>query len=360
MRSWICLPLLCVLALLGSVAVHAGDAAPAPEKKYRLLYISQSRGFEHGAVKRKAPGVLAPSEVALTAIGKESGLFDVECSQDISIITPDKLKELDAIMFYTTGDYKPGDAKSLPITEENFNAMMAWLKSGKAFIGTHSATDTLKNFKPYYELINGSFSGHPWNAGDLCAFTNHEPTHPAVKMWEPEFQFKDEIYQYKNFDPKAVRVLISLNMEKCKIKMPWHVPVSWVRDVGDGRMFYTNLGHNEGTWTNATFQQHLLMGIRWALKLENGSSTPNPELHAAEEVKAASATLTGAKPMITDAATAAGASPDEAFAALEKLAKENIDAFKKAYSSIDGARGEKDAVKKKDRQTKAINELLKK
>ena len=357
MRSWICLSLLCAFALLGT-AVHAGEAAPA--KKYKLLYISQSRGFMHGAVKRKAPGVLAPSEVAVTQIGTESGLFDVECSQDASIITPEKLKELDAIMFYTTGDFDPKGEKGLPISEANFTAMMDWLKSGKAFIGTHSATDTLKNFKPYYELINGSFNGHPWNAGDLCSFTNHEPTHPAMKMWEPEFQFKDEIYQYKNFDPKSVRVLMSLNMEKCKTKMPWHVPVAWVRDVGEGRLFYTNLGHNESTWVDPKFQLHLLMGIRWALKLENGPSTPNPELHEAEETKAIVATLAGAKQLVTDAATAAGANADEAYAALEKLAKSDKEAFKKAFGAIDGAKGEKDPVKKKDRQTKAINDLLKK
>ena len=44
-------------------------------------------------------------------------------------------------------------------------------------------------------------------------------------MWGTEFQFTDEIYQYRNYDPKSVRVLLSLNMEKCSPKMPYLVPL---------------------------------------------------------------------------------------------------------------------------------------
>src|SRR4051812_25200831 len=89
-------------------------AAQDSKKKYKILYISQSKGFKHGSVDRKNNAQLAPSEVSMTEIGMTSGLFDVECTQDASILTPEKLKELDAVMFYTTG--------GLPISKENFAA----------------------------------------------------------------------------------------------------------------------------------------------------------------------------------------------------------------------------------------------
>ena len=274
--------LLC-LFVLAPLAGLAQD-----KKKYKILFLTQSKGFAHGSVTRKG-GALAPAEVSMTEIGKASGLFDVECTQDASVLTPEKLKELDAVMFYTTG--------ALPISPEHFAAFQDWLKSGKAFIGTHSATDTFGNFKPYYELINGTFNGHPWG-GDTVTFTNHDPEHPTVKMLGPEFQWKDEIYQYVHYDPKAVRVLYSINMAKTKLRMPYHVPVCWVREVGNGRLFYTNLGHSESTWANAKFKDHLLAGIRWALKLEEGSATPNPEVQALENTRslvAATAAETGKK-----------------------------------------------------------------
>jgi len=268
--------LLGVLVLLLAFAPAAGIAQD--KKKYKILYITQSKGFKHGSVNRKSEADLAPSEVSVTDVGKTSGLFDVECTQDASILTAEKLKELDAVMFYTTG--------KLPISPENFSAFEEWLKAGHAMIGVHSSTDTFGDFKPYWSLINGTFAGHPWGSGETCTFSVHEASHAVAKPWPAEFQLKDEIYQYSHYDPKAVRVIYSLNMAKCKTKMPYHVPVCWVREFGKGRLFYTNLGHNEGTWANPQFKEHLLTGIRWALKLEEGPAEPNPEVQYVEQIKA--------------------------------------------------------------------------
>ena len=265
---------LAVLVLLSP----ALGATAQEKKKYKMLFITQSKGFKHGSVDRKKDAPLAPSEISVTDIGKTSELFEVECTQDAAVLTPEKLKELDAVMFYTTG--------GLPISPENFTAFEEWLKSGKAMIGVHSSTDTFGNFKPYFSLINGTFDGHPWGSGENCTMTVHETSHVVAKPWTPEFHIKDEIYQYRNYDPKSVRVIYSLNMAKCKTKAPYHVPVCWVREFGKGRLFYTNLGHNEGTWTTPQFKEHLLTGIRWALKLEEGPAEPNPELQYVEQIKA--------------------------------------------------------------------------
>lgn len=36
---------------------------------------------------------------------------------------------------------------------------------------------------------------------------------------------------------------------------------------GNGRVFYTALGHREDVWNDTRFQQHLLGAIRWAFGL---------------------------------------------------------------------------------------------
>lgn len=313
---------LAVLVLLSpALGVSAQD-----KKKYKMLFITQSKGFKHGSVNRKDPAGLAPSEVSVSEIAKESGLFDVECTQDAAVLTPEKLKELDVVMFYTTGN--------LPITPETFAAFEDWLKSGKAMIGTHSATDTFGGFRPYFSLINGTFDGHPWGSGETCAMTNHEPSHVTAKMLGEEFQFKDEIYQYKNYDPKAVRVIYSLNMAKCKTKAPYHVPVSWVRESGKGRLFYTNLGHNESTWAMPLFKQHLLAGIRWALGLEEGPATPNPELQYLEQAKAF--------------AQVAGGQKSDALLAKVQGAAKDVEWLAQLYAKIEAhrrAKGDKNALR---------------
>ncbi len=255
----------------------AGLALPAVAAPKKLLVFTQSKGFVHNPVKR-GTNEFCLSERAMIEIGSTSGVFEVTCSQDASqALTRENLKKFDGVLFYTTGD--------LLKKEEDRDALTDFIKSGKAFIGIHSAADTYPGYKPYIEMLNGNFNGHPWGAGTLCTFTNHEPSHPVMAMYTNEFEFRDEIYQYKFYEPSAVRVLLSLNMAKNKPQMPWHVPVVWVRDYGSGRVFFSNLGHNDATWRDARFHQHLLAGIRWALKLDNGPAQPNPDMQALEYAK---------------------------------------------------------------------------
>jgi hypothetical protein len=267
----------------------AQDNAPdKPTKKYKMLVITQSKGFVHGAVKRPNPETLSTVEIAMKEVGQSSGLFDAECSQDATIITPDKLKELDVIFFYTTG--------GLPISSENWAAFDAWLKSGKGFLGYHSATDTAlgEPFKgepnpakqPYTRLINGQFAGHPWNQGTPIVVAVHEPSHTTMKPFGQQFNYKEEIYQYKDYDPNTVRVLMSLDMEKTPLKMPWHVPVAWTRSHGSGRIFYNNMGHTPETWKDPMFRESLVAATRFVLKLDDGPTDPNPDLQHAENLKA--------------------------------------------------------------------------
>ncbi|MEK0444778.1 MAG: hypothetical protein RLZZ399_99 [Verrucomicrobiota bacterium] len=191
-------------------------------------------------------------------------------------LSAEALKGYDGVVFCnTTGE--------LPLPDGE--AFANWIKSGKAFVGMHAATDTLKAMPAYYEMINGSFAGHPWGAGGSYTFVNHEPSHPAVAMFPGEFQWKDEIYQYNHFNPETVRVLISLDTVRSSPRAPYHVPVAWVRDVGAGRLFYTNFGHNASTWTEEAYQKHVMTGLRWALKLVDGPSAPNPGVSTQTAIK---------------------------------------------------------------------------
>jgi type 1 glutamine amidotransferase len=267
------------LSPFGSTALLAED-----KKKIKMLMLTQSGSFRHDPVARPdgQKSQLSAAEIAVTQLGQQSGLFEVHCTQDAAAdFTKENLQKYDLVFFYTQGE-------QLKIKEEDLDYFFKeWLPAkGHGFIGTHSATDTFCNYKPYWDMIGGSFDGHPWGSGTTVTIKVHEPKHPAVSMWGDEFQIKDEIYQYKNWQPEKVRVLMSLDMSKCQPKGDRHVPVSWVKQYGEGKVFYTNLGHNRETWTNKTFVKHLEGGIRWVLGLEQGDATPNPELSKVENEKA--------------------------------------------------------------------------
>lgn len=312
------LPLLTLAALGLTTSLHAAG----PKK---LLVVTTTEGFRHGggidAAKVVLPELAAQSNgeltfdfvtdpgrtpdagakperkanttdtewekiqaerTALEAKIKDLRTAWVAQAKDIldAAINPTNLAQYDGVIFSnTTGDNLPVDV----------DALTTFIKSGKAFIGMHAATDTLKHNTAYMEMINGGFAGHPWGSGETHQFINNEPSHPLVSMFDASFPWKDEIYQYKFFNPAAVRVLLSLDTGHSKPINPYHVPVSWVRDYGTGRVFYTNLGHNPETWKHATYQKHIVAGIRWALKLTDAPAAPNPEVSAQQALKAIAA-----------------------------------------------------------------------
>lgn len=267
--------LLLTAGLLMVTAVH--DSTVAAAEKSRILMLTQSSGFTHGSVKRPE-GRLAPAEVAMIQLGQSSELFSVDCTQDAAAdFTMENLKNYDIVAFYTTG--------ALPIAEENLSYFLNdWLKQkGHGFIGFHSATDTYGDYQPYWEMVGGTFNGHPWNAGNTVTISVHEPDHPTMQPFGSEFRIKDEIYQYKNWQPEKVRVLMSLDMSKTSPSMPYHVPVAWVKSWGSGKVYVNNLGHNETSWTDPRYQKSIVNAIRWIRGDVSGESAPNPELSAAQE-----------------------------------------------------------------------------
>jgi type 1 glutamine amidotransferase/tetratricopeptide (TPR) repeat protein len=244
--------------------------APAPPAK--LIFVTQSLGFVHDVVKRD----VGPSRVerVFDELSKRTRLFDVEWTDDVATLTPERINSARLIVFYTTGD--------LPFTDEQFDAFEQWIKGGGGFLGIHCATDTLANHPRYPKIIGAKFDDHPWNADARVTLKVHAPDWDACKPFGESYTLTEEIYQHRDFDPTQVRVLISLDMQRTELKKPYHVPIAWCREYGRGKVFYTELGHRDDVWTNPKYQEHLVGAIRWLLEMDERDAKPNPELHERE------------------------------------------------------------------------------
>ncbi len=231
------------------------------------------------------------SEQVLTDLAASTGLFTVDTTQDVANdLTREAVDNHDIMFFYTTGN--------LPIKDDVRDYLFQeWVKQkGHGFIGTHSAADTYHNYEPYWEMLGGTFDGHPWGSGSTVTVSVHDTEHPVSKPWGKEFTIQDEIYCFKHWQPEKVHVLMSLDLDKTSLPdqyvkraKPEIVPIAWVKNYGEGRVCHMSLGHREDVWTNPTYQASLVGAIKWIAGLEPGDATPNPEYSSAQDLKALAA-----------------------------------------------------------------------
>ena len=94
-------------------------------------------------------------------------------------------------------------------------------------------------------------------------------THPTTRHLPESMTFKEEIYQFKEFNPGNVKVLASLDTTKTDMKRNGvkasSFPLVWYRNYGKGRVYYTALGHRPDIWTSEWYQTLIVQAIKWGL-----------------------------------------------------------------------------------------------
>lgn len=267
-------------ALEKTKAALPEKAFAKPNKSRTLLLFSKTNGYRHASI--------ATGKIALAEMGKSTGAFDVTISDDLENFEADRLKEFDAVCFLSTtmNVFLPHPKEFEKLSDEEKAAatkregllkdnLMAFIKSGKGFVGIHAATDTCYEWKEFGKMINGYFDGHPWGAKTMVSIKVEpgQETHPLVAMFEGKnIEFPEEIYQLKDpYDSKAVHMLLRLDTEKTDMTLKGikrtdgDFGISWARNWERGRVFYSSLGHNHEIYWNPKVLRHYLAGIQWAL-----------------------------------------------------------------------------------------------
>lgn len=243
----------------------------APRK--RLLAIGAVEGWQHDATSHGL--------ATLWKLGLDSGLWDTYIRTDTQLVTKKKLEAngknldyFDAIAFYTSGELK--------LDEEQRAALLSFVKDeGKGFIAIHSASDTLYKWPEYGEMVGGYFDLHPWNTFQAPVLVE-DATHPTAAHFPRAFTVYDEIYQFRNFSRDRVRVLMRLDESKLDLKhkdvrrTDGDFAVTWVREYGNGRVFFSSFGHTIESWDRPDIQKMWLEAVKWCMKLTDGNATPRP------------------------------------------------------------------------------------
>ena len=242
----------------GSSPTSAPAALPAQPSRTitpaRVLLVTYTTGYRHSSIDVAEP--------VLEALGLSSGLFTTtycRTASDVNrFITPGGLTAFDGAVFANTS----GDL-SIP----DLGGFLRWIAGGHGFAAMHSASDTYHDSPAYLDMLGNEFDKH----GDQTEVVAkvEAPSNPAVAHLGASYRVFDEIYRFKTNNRDRVTPLLTLStypqdgLEHAGEM--GDLPLAWSKAYGSGRVFYTALGHRDDLWRDATYPQHVLGGIRWAL-----------------------------------------------------------------------------------------------
>lgn len=221
---------------------------------------------------------------------EDSGLFTVDVATtpgaggDMSSFKPD-LSPYQVLVSNYNGQ---------PWSKEFQQAFANYVRGGGGFVSVHAADNAFPEWTEYNEMIGiGGWNGRneksgPWlywdgkivrdpapgNGGSHgkqheFKMVTREPSHPIMAGLPAEWMHaKDELYDRLRGPAKNVTVLATAFSDKATNGSGRHEPLLMALNFGQGRVFHTALGHNNGP--DLTSQQcvgfitTLQRGTEWA------------------------------------------------------------------------------------------------
>ncbi len=151
------------------------------------------------------------------------------------------------------------------ITNEQLAGLSQAVKSGVGFAGWHGGMgDSFREQTDYQFIVGGQWVAHPGGVIDYTVqITNH--TDPVTADLT-DFAMHSEQY-YMHVDPgNQVLATTTFNASLC----PWIsgtvMPVAWKRMWGQGKVFYSSLGHVSADFSVPEAREIMRRGMLWAAR----------------------------------------------------------------------------------------------
>lgn len=149
------------------------------------------------------------------------------------------------------------------LTEAQSKNLLKTIHSGVALGGIHGGMgDAFRGNIDYEWMVGGHFLGHP-HVGDYQVQVKDFAS-PIMQGIPASFPYQSEQY-YMMMDP-GVHVLA--DTQYVYEERSCTMPVVWIKKWGQGRVFYSALGHDPEEFTKYPAAKKItVQGLRWAIGL---------------------------------------------------------------------------------------------
>lgn len=180
--------------------------------------------------------------------------FDVRSEPGVAVLGEADLSSFDLIVPLCT---------QVEIEKEPLQRLCAAIAAGTGLAGFHGGMgDTFRAAPAYQFMVGGQWVAHP---GDMMDYRVEitQPDHPLMQGIG-DFDYHSEQY-FMHVDP-GNDVLAVTRFDGTHA--PWVkgtvMPVAWTRHHGEGRVFYSALGHNASEFDVPQMKEILRRGLVWA------------------------------------------------------------------------------------------------
>lgn len=232
------------LLLFAAISI-VGQGAPPKQKK--ILVFSKTAGFRHTSA-------IQAGKKSIAELGVKNK-FRVDTTENADAFTTDNLKQYAAVIFLcTTGNV---------LNEQQQQAFEQFIRNGGGYMGLHSAADTEYDWAWFGELNGAYFKNHPRQQEAVFNIVdgNNIATAHLPKVWK---RF-DELYNFKWIGTDLhILITIDENSYTGGGNGEDH-PMAWYHEFDGGRAFYTALGHDNKSFEDPLYLQHVLGGIKYVM-----------------------------------------------------------------------------------------------
>jgi type 1 glutamine amidotransferase len=233
-----------------------------------VLVFSETLGWRHNEGIAGADRFFADYTSA-----RQMGLFTAENS---AVFNDAQLARFELVVLNNIS----GDVLSPP----EQRALQRWLENGGAVIALHSAGDDSHQSWPWFDnaMIGPEFVGHPADPQfQEARVVNLATDHPVMRGIPADWRVTDEWYSFDDA-AKLSDAIALLGLDESTysprnllygprkdLRMgggPAGHPIAWVRCPGQGRFFYSAIGHNHTAYDDPIYRQLLTNAALWATR----------------------------------------------------------------------------------------------
>ncbi len=230
-----------------------------PFAETSVLVFSKTNGFRH---KEAIPaGIEMFRELA------EKNSWSAHFTENGAVFNAEQLALFDVVVW--------NNASGSVLTADQRTAFRNFVENSGGFVALHAAGDGSHKDWPWYaeEVIGAQFTMHTmWPHFQVGTMHIENRAHPATRHLGETWEHEEEWYSFEESARKSGAMVLATVDEATYDPNLWPMgddhPVVWCRLLGDGRVFYSALGHQAKAYEDLRYRRMLEGAVVWAAGLD--------------------------------------------------------------------------------------------